>query len=104
MVIVGRALELAEIAAVLEAARHGAGASLCLVGEPGIGKTTLLDAAARSAAGFLVLRATGVPAELSLGHGALLALLILSVGMRFAIELFVPPNEPFSVVVPESAR
>jgi len=76
MVIVGRAPELAEIAAVLEAARHGAGASLCLVGEPGIGKTTLLDAAARSAAGFLVLRATGVPAELSLGHGALLALLL----------------------------
>src|SRR5689334_22757192 len=76
MVIVGRAPELAEIAAVLEAARHGAGSSLCLVGEPGIGKTTLLDAAARSAAGFLVLRATGVPAELSLGHGALLALLL----------------------------
>ena len=49
MVIVGRAPELAEIAAVLEAARHGAGASLCLVGEPGIGKTTLLDAAAGSA-------------------------------------------------------
>ncbi len=34
----------------------------------------------------------------------LLALLILSVGLRFAIELFIPPNEPFSVVVPESAR
>lgn len=34
----------------------------------------------------------------------LLALLILSVGLRFAIELFVPPSEPFSVVVPESAR
>ena len=34
----------------------------------------------------------------------LLALLILSVGLRFAIELFIPPSEPFSVVVPESAR
>ena len=74
--IVGRAPELAEIAAVLEAARHGVGASLCLVGEPGIGKTTLLDAAAGSAAGFQVLRATGVATELSLGHGALLALLL----------------------------
>jgi len=34
----------------------------------------------------------------------LLALLILSVGLRFAIELFIPPSEPFSVVVPESGR
>lgn len=34
----------------------------------------------------------------------LLALLILSVGLRFVFELVLPPNEPFSVVVPESAR
>ncbi|GAU81095.1 membrane protein [Bosea sp. BIWAKO-01] len=34
----------------------------------------------------------------------LLALLILSVGLRFAIELFIPPSDPFSVVLPESAR
>lgn len=34
----------------------------------------------------------------------LLALLILSVGLRFAIELVLPPAEPFSVVLPESAR
>lgn len=34
----------------------------------------------------------------------LLALLILSVGLRFVIELVVPPTEPFSVVLPESAR
>ena len=34
----------------------------------------------------------------------LLALLILSVGLRFAIELFIPPSEPFSVVISEGAR
>lgn len=34
----------------------------------------------------------------------LLALLILSVGLRFAIELVLPPTEPLSVVLPESAR
>ena len=34
----------------------------------------------------------------------LLALLILSVGLRFAIELFIAPTEPFSVILPESAR
>ena len=34
----------------------------------------------------------------------LLALLIVGGGLRFAIELLIPPSEPFSVVVPESAR
>lgn len=34
----------------------------------------------------------------------LLALLILSVGMRFVVELVLTPSEPFSVVMPESAR
>jgi uncharacterized membrane protein YfcA len=34
----------------------------------------------------------------------LLALLILSVGLRFAIELFIPPSEPFSVVISEGSR
>ena len=34
----------------------------------------------------------------------LLALLILSVGLRFAIELFIPPREPFSVVSTEGGR
>ncbi|KQU54281.1 permease [Bosea sp. Leaf344] len=34
----------------------------------------------------------------------MLALLILSVGMRFVVELVVTPSEPFSVVMPESAR
>jgi uncharacterized membrane protein YfcA len=34
----------------------------------------------------------------------LLALLILAVGLRFGIDLVVPPSERFSVVLPESAR
>lgn len=34
----------------------------------------------------------------------LLALLILAVGLRFAVELFLPPSEPYSVVVPEGAQ
>ncbi|HEV2509196.1 sulfite exporter TauE/SafE family protein [Bosea sp. (in: a-proteobacteria)] len=34
----------------------------------------------------------------------LLALLILSVGLRFAVELFLPPSEPYSVVVTEGAQ
>ena len=29
---------------------------------------------------------------------------LIFVGLRFAIELFIAPSEPFSVVVPESAR
>ena len=44
----GRDAELTVIEDVLEAGTNGA-AYLCIRGEPGIGKTTLLDAARRSA-------------------------------------------------------
>ncbi|MGY1710988.1 AAA family ATPase [Geodermatophilus sp. SYSU D00758] len=73
--LVGRAPELAEIAATLDEARRGRSAALCVQGEAGVGKTSLLEVAAASAAGFRVTRTRGVQAELGLGHGALLDLL-----------------------------
>jgi DNA-binding CsgD family transcriptional regulator len=75
-VIVGRGPERAAIAAILDSARAGRSAVLCLEGEPGIGKTTLLDAAERAAAGFRCVRTTGVTADLGLPHAALLDLLL----------------------------
>jgi DNA-binding CsgD family transcriptional regulator len=72
VVIVGRDLELGALAAVLESARSGRAASLCLVGEAGTGKTTLLEAAEEAAEGFRGLRATGFESETSLGHAGLL--------------------------------
>ncbi|HEU4489452.1 MAG TPA: AAA family ATPase [Jiangellales bacterium] len=70
--IVGRDLELDALAAVLESARSGRAAALCLVGEAGAGKTTLLEAAEEAAEGFRRLRATGFQSETSLGHAGLL--------------------------------
>lgn len=54
---VGRARELASLVAALEATRAGGGRVVLLAGEPGIGKTRLLQecAAAASAQGMLVL-------------------------------------------------
>ena len=58
--VVGRDHELARVHALLEATREGAMSTLLLEGEPGIGKTTLLEAAERMAAGFRCLRVRGV--------------------------------------------
>jgi len=48
---------------------------VAFVGDPGIGKTALLDAAARAAVGFTVLRASGALSESDFPYAGLLALL-----------------------------
>lgn len=73
--IVGRADELSRIDRVLQEAREGRSESLVIRGEPGIGKTSLLDAAAERAADFTVLRARGVESEAELPFSGLLELL-----------------------------
>jgi DNA-binding CsgD family transcriptional regulator/tetratricopeptide (TPR) repeat protein len=72
--LVGRGNEQRRIDALLDAAREGMSAALVLVGEPGIGKTALLEQAAASAAGFRILRARGVQSEAELAFAALLEL------------------------------
>lgn len=66
--IVGRVRELAQLTALLEAARTGAGISILLRGEPGIGKSRLAQALAQRAecAGFRQVRAE----ILDFGEGA----------------------------------
>ncbi|MFJ1561487.1 helix-turn-helix transcriptional regulator [Streptomyces mirabilis] len=56
--LVGRHAEIAHLRALRAQVRSGRGASVMFEGESGIGKTTLLDAAARAcrAEGFLVVR------------------------------------------------
>ena len=73
--VVGRDAELDRLASLLATARDGRGGVLLLEGEAGIGKTTLLDAAAARAEDFRVLRATGVEADAVLPYGGLLELL-----------------------------
>jgi AAA ATPase domain len=74
--LLGRTDELELIEAVL-AGRSPTGPCLLLRGEPGIGKTTLLDAGAASAdaAGMRVLRASGVQSEAEISFSALHQLL-----------------------------
>ncbi len=73
--LLGRDHERQEIGQVLAQARSGASAALALVGEPGIGKTALLDYAASQAAGMQLLRARGVESEAQIPFGSLLELI-----------------------------
>lgn len=71
----GRAGEQASVDALLAAARRGRSGVLVLRGEPGIGKSALLEYAAERAEGFRVIRATGVEYEADLPFAGLQLLL-----------------------------
>ncbi|WP_034278299.1 AAA family ATPase [Haloechinothrix halophila] len=72
----GRARDLTALDEMLSHAATGRGGARVIVGGPGLGKTALLDAAARSATGFHVLRASGTPAESALPYAGLHQLLL----------------------------
>jgi hypothetical protein len=68
---VGRAAEVAAVAAALDAAASGTARVVAVAGEPGVGKSRLVeeaDALAR-ARGFLTLRATASPLHTDLPYG-----------------------------------
>lgn len=75
--LLGRATERAAVRSLLDRARIGAGGSLVLSGEPGIGKSALLDDAAEQAVGMgmRVLRTAGVEPERDLGYATMHRLL-----------------------------
>src|SRR5690242_10502865 len=73
--LLGRELERQGIDRALERARAGTSATLGLIGEPGIGKTVLLDYAAERAAGMQVLHARGIESEAQIPFASLLELL-----------------------------
>ncbi|MGW0581730.1 AAA family ATPase, partial [Streptomyces sp. NPDC002920] len=70
--LVGRRAELTLVRALLDEAVTGGG-TLLLTGEPGVGKTVLLDCAAEmaSAAGLEVLRGSGVRSEADVAYSGL---------------------------------
>ena len=61
--IVGREAEQARIQALLDEARRGRTGTLVVLGEPGIGKTALLDEVCAHGSSLRVLRVTAVEAE-----------------------------------------
>ena len=71
----GREREQAGIERLLDGARQGRSGVLVLRGEPGIGKSALLDHAAGAAEGFRVIRAGGVEYEAELPFAGLHLLL-----------------------------
>ena len=72
--LVGRREELRQIGGLLAAVKRGRSGALVLVGEPGIGKSALLEEAVRRARGVRVVRASGVESESELPYAGLLAL------------------------------
>ena len=75
-VLVDRAVEAEAIDRLLAAAREGLSGVLVLRGEPGIGKTALLDHAIGNASDMQVAQVTGVESEMDLGFAGLHQLLI----------------------------
>ena len=73
--LLGREHETALMDRLLDGAREGQSGALVVLGEPGIGKTALLDYAAGRAEGMTVLAARGIEAEAELPFVALADLL-----------------------------
>ena len=69
--LLGRLPERAALSQLLDGARAGRSGVLVLRGEPGVGKTALLDWAVGSAAGLRVVRVAGVESEMELAFAAL---------------------------------
>src|SRR5215470_14575887 len=73
--LLGREHETARIDRLLDDARQGRSGVLVLSGEPGIGKTALLEYAAGRAEGMIVLATRGIESEAELPFAALADLL-----------------------------
>ena len=69
--LLGRGRERDRLEAVLDDARRGLSGVLVLRGEPGVGKTALLDYAQAAAADLSVIRINGVETEMELSFAAL---------------------------------
>ena len=67
----GRRVEREVLDRMLGAVRDGHSRVLVVSGEPGIGKTALIESAISSASGFRVMRAGGVESEMELAFAAL---------------------------------
>ena len=69
--LVGRQRERAVLERLLDTARDGHGAVLVVHGDPGVGKTALLEYAVEAGEDFRVVRAAGVEGEMELDYAAL---------------------------------
>src|SRR6476469_5975774 len=93
--LVGRRTECGVLDRLLRAARGGHGEAIVLRGDPGIGKTALLEYAVASAEGFQVLRTVGNEAERELPFAALQ--LLCAPGLERVEELPDPQRHALEV-------
>jgi predicted ATP-dependent serine protease len=63
--LLGRGPEAARLDELIRDAAGGRGGALVIEGEPGVGKTALLEDATQRASRFSVLRVSGVESELA---------------------------------------
>jgi predicted ATPase len=98
-VLVGRDLESAQLAELLDHARHGSSGSLVVRGEPGVGKSALLEELVSGASEVLVLRTQGLEVESPLAFAALHRLLLPV--MRLREELPAPQARALRVAFGE---
>ena len=89
VMLLGRDGEREQLDGVLTAARHGLSGVLVLRGEPGIGKTALLDYAASAAADLEIARVEAIESEMELGFAGLHQLLLPFLG---AVGALPPPQ------------
>ena len=80
--LLGRQRERGVLDRLLEGAREGHGGVLAVYGEPGVGKTALLDYAIAARADFRVARAVGVEGEMELAFAALQQMCSPSLDLR----------------------
>jgi DNA-binding CsgD family transcriptional regulator len=99
--LLGRRAEREAISRLLGAARDEAGGALVIAGEPGIGKTALLDDATRAASGFRIVSAVGVEGEMDFPFASLLR--ICTPILTFAERLPALQREALGVAFGQSA-
>jgi DNA-binding CsgD family transcriptional regulator len=86
-VLIGREVESAQLAGLVEQARHGSAKSLVVSGEPGVGKTALLEELVSANTDALLLRTQGLEAEAPLAFAALHRLLLPVMRLRDGLPL-----------------
>src|SRR5579864_3250944 len=69
--LLGRQRECAVLDRMLESARDGQGGVLAIYGEPGVGKTALLESGIEAGSDFRIARTSGVEGEMELAFAAL---------------------------------
>ncbi len=99
--LLGRQRERAVLERLLDTARDGHGAVLVVHGDPGVGKTALLEYAVEAGQDFRVVRTAGVEGEMELDYAALQQL--CSPIMRFAERLPDPQRDALDVAFGLSA-